>query len=273
MMSVKQLLSAREVVVPRAAVGMIIGKLGSTIRRISQQSGAVIQFDNDEDKESDTRVATIHGLPEQIEKATQLIKTIIERDNLRDSDVGEIGRVPVPANKAGLVIGKGGDSIKRICDETGAYVELLREDQPENPSEKVFIVKGSAEQIEQVKQLIHEKIATAPDAPRSSSSSAPPQVLLNPANYGVHNQPVYSMGFSGSFGGFGAVGQPFMPSVIPSAMPTVYTSNSHPPLINPETGRPDYSLQWIEYYRALGLHEQADAITQRVKERHPQTPI
>ena len=37
-------LASEEVVVPRTAVGMIIGKGGATIRRIGQDSGALIQF-------------------------------------------------------------------------------------------------------------------------------------------------------------------------------------------------------------------------------------
>jgi polyribonucleotide nucleotidyltransferase len=36
-----------EVIVPRSSVGIIIGKSGETIRRITQQSGARIQFKKD----------------------------------------------------------------------------------------------------------------------------------------------------------------------------------------------------------------------------------
>lgn len=31
------------------------------------------------------------------------------------------------------------------------------------------------------------------------------------------------------------------------------------PAINPITGQPDYSQQWIEYYRSLGMHEQVNS--------------
>lgn len=31
------------------------------------------------------------------------------------------------------------------------------------------------------------------------------------------------------------------------------------------TGQPDYSQQWIEYYRSLGMHQEADAIEQQAK--------
>jgi far upstream element-binding protein len=34
--------------------------------------------------------------------------------------------------------------------------------------------------------------------------------------------------------------------------------------VNPSTGQPDYSLQWAEYYRSLGMHREAEMIEQQV---------
>ena len=48
-------------------------------------------------------------------------------------------------------------------------------------------------------------------------------------------------------------------------MQPIYASQTA--LINPETGQPDYSLQWIDYYRSLGMHDQAELVEKRVKER------
>ena len=36
--------------------------------------------------------------------------------------------------------------------------------------------------------------------------------------------------------------------------------------INPTTGQPDYSQQWIEYYRSIGQNDVADQIMQQMKE-------
>lgn len=35
--------------------------------------------------------------------------------------------------------------------------------------------------------------------------------------------------------------------------------------VNPTTGQPDYSLQWAEYYRSLGMHREAEMIEQQVR--------
>ena len=36
--------------------------------------------------------------------------------------------------------------------------------------------------------------------------------------------------------------------------------------INPVTGQPDYSQQWIEYYRSVGQNDVADEIVRQMKE-------
>lgn len=35
--------------------------------------------------------------------------------------------------------------------------------------------------------------------------------------------------------------------------------------VNPTTGQPDYSQQWIEYYKSLGMHREAEMIEQQLK--------
>lgn len=37
--------------------------------------------------------------------------------------------------------------------------------------------------------------------------------------------------------------------------------------VNPQTGQPDYSLQWAEYYRSLGMHREAELIEQQAKNK------
>jgi hypothetical protein len=36
--------------------------------------------------------------------------------------------------------------------------------------------------------------------------------------------------------------------------------------VNPTTGQPDYSQQWIEYYRSIGQNDVADQIMQQLKD-------
>ena len=67
----------------------------------------------------------------------------------------------VPAAKCGLVIGKGGETIKQINAESGEHCELSR-DANASPDEKVFVIKGGRRQIEHAKHLIRIKVGDIP---------------------------------------------------------------------------------------------------------------
>lgn len=42
--------------------------------------------------------------------------------------------------------------------------------------------------------------------------------------------------------------------------------------IDPSTGQPDYSAQWAEYYRSMGLHREAEMIEQQAKQNANKNP-
>uniref|UniRef100_H3CEC1 K Homology domain-containing protein n=1 Tax=Tetraodon nigroviridis TaxID=99883 RepID=H3CEC1_TETNG len=59
----------------------------------------------------------------------------------------------------GLIIGKGGETIKGISQQSGARIELQRNPPPNSdPSIKMFTVRGSPQQIDYARQLVEEKI-------------------------------------------------------------------------------------------------------------------
>ncbi|MFH4980029.1 hypothetical protein AB6A40_006738 [Gnathostoma spinigerum] len=299
--------SIGEVIVPRASVGMIIGKGGETIKRLATESGAKIQFKPDDDQSTPDRCAVIQGTPEQIAKATQYITELVNKSGAGSGS--EMYYMHVPSNKTGLVIGKGGETIKQICNETGAHVELSR-DPPPNASEKVFIIKGTPYQIHHAQHIIRIKvgdIAPGTPLPQFQGAGAPvPDGFGMAHNVGPGGPAGYGNG-TAQFGG-GAVGaqaagqwnnsfghqqsdptqaawaqqyygqqsqpqaayqpgayaaQYQQPAVQPQPQPT---QTSAAPTVNPQTGQPDYSAQWAEYYRSMGMHEQAALIENQVKQ-------
>lgn len=52
---------------------------------------------------------------------------------------------------------EGGEAIKQINQQSGAFCELDRRPPP-NPSEKIFIIRGSHDQVEMAKRMISEKL-------------------------------------------------------------------------------------------------------------------
>lgn len=299
--------SVGEVIVPRASVGMIIGKGGETIKRLAAESGAKIQFKPDEDQTTPDRCAVIQGTTEQIAKATQFISELVNKSGAGGGS--EMFYMHVPSNKTGLVIGKGGETIKQICAESGAHVELSR-DPPPNASEKVFIIKGTPYQIHHAQHIIRIKvgdISPGTPVPQFHGQGAPgaagdtygvghatgpagPQGYGNgtnqfgAANVGAqpasqwnstfgHQQPdpsqaAWAQQYYGQQSqqqagyqqpGYGSQFQ--QPGAQPQAAQT-----SAAPTVNPQTGQPDYSAQWAEYYRSMGMHEQAAIIENQLKQ-------
>ena len=63
----------------------------------------------------------------------------------------------VPASKVGLVIGKGGETIKSINQASGAHTEIDK-NAPPDAREKNFVIRGPPECVDRAKQMVMEKI-------------------------------------------------------------------------------------------------------------------
>lgn len=145
----------------------------------------------------------------------------------------------VPASKCGIIIGRGGDTIKQINQQSGAYCEMDRKTSANQTVEKTFTVKGEQHQVDEAKRLIYDKINIELNFVHLGTSTQTQQAPSQ--NYGQSaGGPAYqAWGGNGGSGGY-------------QAQSWDQGANQ----AQPQMGGPgaagqgaDYSQQWIEYYR------------------------
>jgi far upstream element-binding protein len=66
------------VAVPRAAVGVVIGKGGDMIKKIQSETGARVQFQQGRDDGPGERRCLLTGKPSQVEQARRRIEDLID---------------------------------------------------------------------------------------------------------------------------------------------------------------------------------------------------
>uniref|UniRef100_A0A0A9B4K4 K Homology domain-containing protein n=1 Tax=Arundo donax TaxID=35708 RepID=A0A0A9B4K4_ARUDO len=164
--------TSRIIEVPNSKVGVLIGKNGETIRNLQTSSGAKIQITKDVDADSNapTRSVELVGSLESIDKAEQIIKSVIAEAEAGGSPAliargfgsGQPGseqfEMTVPDNKVGLIIGKGGETIKSLQTRSGARIQLIPQHPPEGVTltERTVRVTGNKKQIEAAKDMIKQ---------------------------------------------------------------------------------------------------------------------
>jgi transcription antitermination factor NusA-like protein len=171
-----------EITVPKAAVGMIIGNGGSTIKKLQEEYNVRVQFKPDlPNHDPETKICQILGEPDNYQSCAQKILEMISEMDLKkapgisennpylqqyhapiDSTPTQM-KLDVPQSKAGLVIGKGGEVIKQLKMQSGANIELDRHAKPASAnSDRIFKITGTPYQNAKAQHLIKQIIGEAP---------------------------------------------------------------------------------------------------------------
>uniref|UniRef100_A0A8C0BY02 Far upstream element-binding protein 1 n=1 Tax=Buteo japonicus TaxID=224669 RepID=A0A8C0BY02_9AVES len=280
----------REVPIPRFAVGIVIGRNGEMIKKIQNDAGVRIQFKPDDGTTPD-RIAQITGPPDRCQHAAEIITDLlrsVQAGNPGGPGPGGRGRgrgqgnwnmgppgglqefnFIVPTGKTGLIIGKGGETIKSISQQSGARIELQRNPPPNaDPNMKMFTIRGTPQQIDYARQLIEEKIGgpvnpLGPPVPHGPHGVVPgPHGPPGPpgpgAPMGPYNPAPYNPGPPGPAPH--GPPAPYAPQGWGNAYPHWQPPNPPDPgkkchsyQPNPApAGQVDYTKAWEEYYKKMG---------------------
>ena len=158
-------------------VGLIIGRQGENLRRVEADTGARVQFITGPDVSGPTRDCKITGSRGQIANAkTEIYKIIADNNKQQGFDRGGRGgpepgqrgshqpplrdgedtmQIMVPDRTVGLIIGRGGETIRDLQERSGCHVNIVGEAKSVNGLRPVNLI-GSVQAAAMAKELIME---------------------------------------------------------------------------------------------------------------------
>ncbi|CAH8254211.1 unnamed protein product [Arabidopsis lyrata] len=156
--------TTRRIDVPSSKVGTLIGKGGEMVRYLQVNSGAKIQIrrDAEADPSSALRPVEIIGTVACIEKAEKLINAVIAEAEaggvpaLAARGVPEQMEIKVPNDKVGVIIGRGGETIKNMQTKSRARIQLIPQSEGDGSKERTVRISGDKRQIDIATALIKD---------------------------------------------------------------------------------------------------------------------
>ncbi|KAL1222198.1 Protein BTR1 [Cardamine amara subsp. amara] len=157
--------TTRRIDVPSSKVGTLIGKGGEMVRYLQLNSGAKIQIrrDAEADPNSALRPVEIIGTAACIEKAEKLINAVIAEAEaggvpaLAARGVTEQMEIKVPNDKVGVIIGRGGETIKNMQTKSRARIQLIPQHaEGDGSKERTVRISGDKRQIDIATALIKD---------------------------------------------------------------------------------------------------------------------
>eukprot|EP00929_Paragymnodinium_shiwhaense_P012415 TRINITY_DN1195_c0_g2_i1.p1 TRINITY_DN1195_c0_g2~~TRINITY_DN1195_c0_g2_i1.p1 ORF type:complete len:1778 (+),score=452.33 TRINITY_DN1195_c0_g2_i1:143-5476(+) len=168
--------------VPADLIGILIGRAGETVKQLSKDSGARIEISKTQEgagPDTGERTVYLSGMKEAVAKAKEMIEDVLNKSKERGgSSNPNLAIMKVQHELIGLLIGKGGETIKELKKESGARIDISKEPNPDGSTERHVHISGLPECVEHARKLIEqmlgrsrERMALDRDRSRSRSRS------------------------------------------------------------------------------------------------------
>ena len=155
-------------------MGLIIGRSGENLRRVESTTGARVQFMDGPESGGSTRHCKISGgRAARVAAKAEIYRIIDENGNgtrggsqdysrgqpkapsSTNSKDGENSQIMVPDRTVGLIIGRGGETIRDLQERSGCHVNIVGENKSVNGLRPVNLI-GSLQAQQRAKDLIME---------------------------------------------------------------------------------------------------------------------
>jgi rRNA processing protein Krr1/Pno1 len=151
---------SKEIEYPATMLVPLIGPKGENIRRIQSETNTRINIE-EHLWDPTLRSITIEGFKDKIGLVEAELKTIIENNSHTE--------INFPVDRLGALIGKKGESIRKLQDESGVRISV--KDHEWDDTVKVVIIEGLSKNVESTKVVV-QGLAKAPKRLTKKSSKS-----------------------------------------------------------------------------------------------------
>lgn len=165
---------ARIIEIPDNVLGLVIGKQAATVKRLVSESGCKIKIANAKTPGTEKRNIFIEGSSEGFSKAKYLIDELIHQNKpkivikshtgISNPFLGPYTYLKIPNHVIGLIIGKSGETINRICNKTNCFVFIPKECLPGEKTRELQL-SGSENSVKECSEEINSLVYNKTDAP------------------------------------------------------------------------------------------------------------
>lgn len=274
-----------EMMIPGNLVARIIGRGGEVIKALQEDTGAKIVIIQESREYALEKPLRITGSPEAVEMARLRVENLLANEIEKVVGAGSVVRsgwamnnnthaqncyepvtggvqditevISIPSSKVGLVMGRGGETIRQICMTSGAHCQVDK-NAPDGAREKNIVIKGRPVNVQKAKLMVSDKVGDLYVNYSNNHIGSDP-VVSNHGHMGTR-QNDYSRQWAEYYRSLGMLKEA---EIIEQQMLSrgvgvgVDVAQAAP--------QPDYSAQWAEYYRSLGKYKEAEAIESQMK--------
>ncbi|XP_015175383.1 PREDICTED: insulin-like growth factor 2 mRNA-binding protein 1 [Polistes dominula] len=202
-------------------VGAIIGRQGTTIRHITQSSRARVDVHRKDNVGCVEKAITIYGNPENCTNACKKILEVMQQE-AASTNKGDITlKILAHNNLIGRIIGKGGNTIKRIMQDTESKITVSSiNDINSFNLERIITVKGTIDNMSKAEAMISSKLRQSYE---NDLQAMAPQTMMFPGLHPMAMMSTAGMGYSSrgtALYGSGPTPYPYTSNLPSSAVPS-----------------------------------------------------